>query len=176
MSDFERCLEFVLRWEGGFVNHPSDPGGATNRGITQKTYNTYRQSKKLPIRSVEVIGLEEVRDIYKTRYWDAAGCEALLGGLDLMHFDTAVNMGVGRARQYLSQSRGSLEVYARLRSDFYLSLGTFGDFGKGWMRRLTACCLEAGKSVGIPSRIFLNGQELVIRRMSVLEGKLYIST
>jgi len=43
-SAFETALPFVLRWEGGFVDHPADPGGRTNRGVTQRTYDAWRQS------------------------------------------------------------------------------------------------------------------------------------
>lgn len=67
--DFERALEFTLRWEGGYVNHPSDPGGATNRGITQVTYNQWRTQKGLPTREVRLIEEDEVRSIYWQYYW-----------------------------------------------------------------------------------------------------------
>ena len=67
--DFERALEFTLRWEGGYVNHPSDPGGATNRGITQVTYNQWRTQKGLPTREVRLIEEGEVRSIYWQFYW-----------------------------------------------------------------------------------------------------------
>jgi lysozyme family protein len=67
--DFERALEFTLRWEGGYVNHPSDPGGATNRGITQVTYDQWRTQKRLPTREVRLIEEHEVRSIYWQYYW-----------------------------------------------------------------------------------------------------------
>ena len=47
---FEASLPFVLRWEGGFVDHPNDPGGRTNKGVTQKVYDAWRKRQGLPVR------------------------------------------------------------------------------------------------------------------------------
>jgi len=68
-TDLELALAFTLKWEGGFVNHPSDIGGATNRGITQATYNQWRSTKGLPTRSVRDIEDSEVKQIYAQFYW-----------------------------------------------------------------------------------------------------------
>ena len=69
MSDFERALEFTLRWEGGKVDDPHDHGGRTNRGITQRTYDGWRSDHDLPARDVYLLEEDELQDIYRTLYW-----------------------------------------------------------------------------------------------------------
>src|SRR5712692_4452895 len=103
MSDtrFDSSLQFVLKWEGGFVDDPADPGGATNKGITQGVYDSYRKRKGLAHQGVKSISDAEVSEIYQSSYWDAAKCGSLPAPLDLVEFDTAVNMGVGRAVKFL---------------------------------------------------------------------------
>ena len=66
---FRAALPFVLRWEGGFVHHPDDPGGATNQGVTQRVYDAWRAGEGLGQRSVRLIDDDEVRAIYETGYW-----------------------------------------------------------------------------------------------------------
>lgn len=100
---FNSALNFVLRWEGGYVNHPADPGGATNFGVTQVTYNQYRTTKKLSLQSVKSISALEVQDIYASNYWLKAGCDSLPSKLALCHFDWAVNHGTTGAIKTLQQ-------------------------------------------------------------------------
>lgn len=92
---FEKCLKFVLQWEGGISNHPADSGGLTNKGITQTTYTSYLKSKGLPQKSVIHITYEELKEIYYKRYWLASGCEKMSPKFAALCFDTAVNMGTG---------------------------------------------------------------------------------
>lgn len=106
MSRYTDCLIYVLRWEGGFVNDPSDRGGATNRGITQKTYNSYLTKNQLTLRSVEEIDDTEVAEIYKLEYWDKCHCSDIPTPLDLIVFDSAVQHGVSRASKWLQYCVG----------------------------------------------------------------------
>jgi lysozyme family protein len=101
------ALVFTLKWEGGFTNNPLDPGGPTNFGIIQSRYDQYRNSKKLPRRSVKDITVTEYTEIYDFYYWEPVRAKWLDGTLGLALFDTAVNMGVGGA---LSRLQMSLEV------------------------------------------------------------------
>jgi len=103
-STFDPSLALTLAHEGGFVNHPKDPGGATNKGVTQKVYDAYRVSKGETPRSVRSITNAEVKDIYRRQYWNAARCDALPAGLDYAVFDYAVNSGVGRAVKDLQRT------------------------------------------------------------------------
>ena len=100
------ALKFTLLWEGGFVNNPLDPGGATNRGITQFTYDVYRINQHLPIRSVVNIAEEEVQDIYYSMYWKPSQAELAVEPLAVVLFDTAVNFGVGGAIEFLQEALG----------------------------------------------------------------------
>ena len=105
-SPFESALPFILRWEGGFVDHPSDPGGRTNKGVTQRAYDGWLTRRGLPPRDVEQITDDEVKAIYETDYWLPPRCNELPSQLDLVQFDTAVNMGVGRAVRFLQAAVG----------------------------------------------------------------------
>lgn len=102
-SVFEEALRFTLKWEGGYVNHPADHGGETNKGITTATYRDYRARKGLPRQSVRFITDAEVRDIYEMMYWKPARCDAMAKPLAIAHFDTAVNFGVGGATLFLQE-------------------------------------------------------------------------
>lgn len=105
-ANLKKALEFTLRWEGGFVNHPADPGGATNKGITQAVYNRYRISKQQRTQTVENITDKEVHDIYFSNYWKPSKAEELDEALSIVQFDTAVNFGVGGAIMFVQEALG----------------------------------------------------------------------
>lgn len=135
MEYFEAALSHVLAYEGGYVDHPSDPGGATNRGVTQGTYDAYRADNGWPKQPVRNISDDEVADIYRTRYWDAIGADELPPALAFVVFDSAVNHGVSRTLGWLDDTYDWRELLL-IRLSFYVSLSTFDTFGKGWARRL----------------------------------------
>ncbi len=89
------ALTFTLAWEGGFTNHPKDPGGPTNKGITQATYNRYLRRNDRNIQSVRNITDKEVYEIYEKDYWDTVRAKFLKAPLALVLFDTCVNLGPG---------------------------------------------------------------------------------
>lgn len=161
---FERCLTEILHHEGGFVDHPKDPGGATNLGVTLNTAKAHRLDvdgdgdvDKIDVRLLKP---RDVRAVYRTSYWSAVGCDSLKPGVDLIVFDLAVNSGVGRAARFLQEAVGAepdgkvgpktlalanrlpaSELVLRIRNRrerFYRGLGTFATFGRGWMARLNA--------------------------------------
>lgn len=102
MGRFDDCLHFICDREGGYVNDPLDRGGATNCGITQRTYTDWLTHNHLPLKSVQDITDEEVHDIYKDNYW----VRDLPVGLDLLVFDSAVQHGKGRAVKWLQELVG----------------------------------------------------------------------
>ena len=174
-----KALQLVLAHEGGYSNHPEDPGGATNKGITQAVYDGFRTSSGEPVRSVRSITQAEVAAIYDQQYWDRANCDRLPAGLDYAVFDYAVNSGVSRAAKDLQRELGvkadgviglgtiaaaegvdSQRVITGLcdrRLRFLRSLRTFGTFGRGWTSRVDgvrAAALElAGTSRVAPQPV-----------------------
>lgn len=129
-SALDAALKFVLRWEGGFVDHPADPGGRTNKGVTQKVYDGWRRRQGQPPRDVKDITNDEVHTIYASDYWVPPRCDLLGTPLGMVQFDTAVNMGVGRAVRFLQASVGC---------------GVDGDFGPGTEAAVAGC--DAGSTV-----------------------------
>ena len=162
--NWDEALRHILKYEGGYVNHPSDPGGMTNLGVTKRVWEEWT-GKPATEADMRALTPEMVGPLYKTRYWDAVRANDLPSGVDLCVFDCAVNAGVGRASKFLQQAVGVTadgqigpktveattakpadEVVAKfcdLREAHYKSLPTFATFGKGWMRRLASVESEA---------------------------------
>jgi len=94
------ALKFTMPWEGGLADHPSDPGGRTNEGVTQATYDAWRSGRSLPKQDVAQIQTEEVKQIYEQNYWRAGGCDKYQAPLDVACFDSVVNFGVGGGKSF----------------------------------------------------------------------------
>ncbi|MBV6624575.1 MAG: DUF4114 domain-containing protein [Rivularia sp. (in: Bacteria)] len=148
-DNFAEALNFTLEREGGYVNDPDDPGGATNKGITQSTYNQYRTSLGLETSDVKSITDEEVSDIYFDSYWLASSSEELLTKLSIAHFDASVNHGVGKAKEMLEEAQASggdemnqVNKYLDIREDYYYYLVEQNPknqkFLQGWLNRVNA--------------------------------------
>lgn len=105
-SSFDAALARVLRHEGGYSDHPADPGGPTNKGIIQRVYDADRKRRGLPPRSVRGLEDAEMRDIYRRQYWDAVRGDDLPVGLDYAVFDAAVNSGPAQAAKWLQRALG----------------------------------------------------------------------
>ena len=155
--NYDKCLETILHHEGGYVNHPKDPGGETNLGVTKRVYQEHGGTKDM-----KDLLVEDVAPIYKKGYWDKMKCDDIPSGLDLCLFDFGVNAGPGRAAKFLQSMIGTtvdggigpntlakLEEYIRengeheavnkyqeMRQKYYEKLSTFDTFGKGWTRRV----------------------------------------
>lgn len=157
-NNFKKCLEIILHHEGGYVNHPKDPGGETNLGVTKRVYEEWGGTKDM-----KDLTVDDVAPIYKKNYWDKLKGDELPAGLDLCVFDFGVNAGPGRAAKYLQSMIGStpdggigpmtlqalenyveeqgsiaevIKDYQSERQKYYESLSTFSTFGKGWTRRV----------------------------------------
>lgn len=105
---FKTALQFTLKWEGGYS--PNDVGGAVNRGITQATYDTYRQSKSLSIQTVSKITEAEVEEAYLELFWKPCKADLMCLPLAIIHFDTAVNFGVTGSTEFLQEALGGVPV------------------------------------------------------------------
>lgn len=157
-ENLDNALKWVLAHEGGYVNHPKDPGGATNMGVTQRVYDGYRARRGLHKQSVRAITADEVAEIYKRQYWDAVKADDLPSGVDYAVFDYAVNSGPGRAVKDLQREVGAtvdgvmgfrtlaavqqqdpfdlIERLCNRRMRFLKSLRHWGTFGRGWTARV----------------------------------------
>lgn len=139
---FKKALQFVLKCEGGYSNNPNDLGGATNKGITQNTYNAYLKRKGRQARDVRNITDAEVEDIYYSRYWLGAGCEKMSPVFAVVCFDTAVNMGVGRIKPFLQEAQYmdvDAFILARIRKyNEFAKVPSQRGFLHGWLNRVFA--------------------------------------
>jgi lysozyme family protein len=156
-QNFETVLAAVLRHEGGYVDHPSDPGGRTNLGVTQKVWEEW-VGHKVDEKAMRALTPELVSPLYKRKYWDKIKGDDLPSGVDYAVFDAAVNSGPGRAAKWLQGCVGVeqdggigpktlaavakfdpadlVEDYAKRRLSFLMDLPHWGTFGKGWGRRV----------------------------------------
>lgn len=185
---FQHALAFVLRWEGGWADHPHDPGGATMRGITLATYTQWRlqQGRKKPTKEdLRNISDEEVQAIYRAGYWGKCRCDELPAGLALLVFDMAVNAGPARAVRLLQATVGEVQdgiigprtvaaaatsyaagpsalfaEYSARRAHYYGGLSTFRTFGLGWLRRAFAGQAEAMRLVTREALLIERGNDL----------------
>lgn len=100
-ENFSRALSRILAYEGGKVNDPQDPGGKTNQGITQATYNAWLHRHGRDSFDVFSLPVSDRDAIYKSQYWDMICADELPAGVDLVLFDAAVNSGCGQAVKWL---------------------------------------------------------------------------
>ena len=157
LSNWDNSFKLMLKSEGGFVNHPSDPGGMTNLGVTKATWENWvgRGSDEAEMRGLTP---EKVEPMYKKKFWDAVRGDELPIGLDYLMFDFAVNAGAGRAIKTLQTAVGVtpdgsfgpitmaalqaadpvklIERFSAEKEAFYRSLGNFDVYGTGWLNRV----------------------------------------
>lgn len=163
-QNWDEAFKHILKYEGGYVNHPSDPGGMTNLGVTKRVWEEWT-GKPATEADMRALTPAMVGPLYKKRYWDAVRGDDLPSGVDLCVFDCAVNAGVGRAAKLLQQVVGVtadgqigpatlaavtskpaddiIEKFCNLREAHYKSLPQFVTFGKGWMNRLNSVEAES---------------------------------
>ena len=174
-ENYDHCLGLILHHEGGYVNHPKDPGGETNKGITKRVYENWCIEQDLFQKEMKDLKISDVAPIYKNNYWDRVKAEALPHGVDLCVFDFSVNAGTGRGAKYLQTIVGAVSdgaigpntlrqvdefvalrgeedlvvAYSDARRRYYKKLRTFDTFGRGWLRRVDETEVEALKLAGV---------------------------
>lgn len=163
-SNFQRAFALTLKHEGGYVDHPADPGGATNLGVTIGTLSDWlgRKASKAEVRALTK---ESVAPIYKRNYWDVMRCDDLPMGVDYAVYDFGVNSGPRRGVMALQRAIGVADdgvvgpvTLERLkgrspdelvrkicadRMSFLRKIRTWRTFGKGWTRRVDGVLSEA---------------------------------
>lgn len=138
---FRRCHAVTAKWEGGWSDHPADPGGKTMYGITHAVYQRWLRSKGRRLKPVRKITRAEAEDIYFDDYWVPSGGPTLRPGVDLATYDASVNSGVSRGRRWLKASIGgadhqTVKRMCAKRLGFVQSLRIWESFGRGWARRI----------------------------------------
>ena len=140
LTGFDAAIKFVLEREGGatVTNDPADPGGLTKYGISQRAH---------PGLDIQNLTEEQAKAIYRKVYWEDSGCDRLQWPMNLIQLDTATNMGVGRAKQFLAQTQDP-EDYLWLRLDWYRQIvrnrPASGKFLPGWLLRMVLLRKAAG--------------------------------
>lgn len=156
-DNFDAALKAILHHEGGYVNHPADPGGMTNLGVTKRVWEEW-VGHEVDEKTMRNLTPELVGPMYKVKYWDKIKGDDLPTGVDYIVFDAAVNSGPGRAAKWLQACVGVepdggigpktlaavkafdtnqlIEDYAKRRLSFLMDLQTWDTFGKGWGRRV----------------------------------------
>ena len=138
-TSFNKMLDFVLQSEGGYV--ADDCGEAGNRGVRQSTYDSYRKGKGLQPRDVKELTLDETREIYYETYYKKSGADKIEDTiLAFQVFDTAVNMGVGAAKELLNQSGNDADKFRELRLKRYKNIAAKNPskrkYLEGWINRV----------------------------------------
>lgn len=184
-QNYGRALSRVLVHEGGYANHPRDPGGATMKGVTQRVYDAYRQRRGEESRSVRLIDEAELQAIYRRQYWDVVKGDSLPAGVDYVVMDGAVHSGPLQSVKWLQRALGTVKVDGQIgeatlaaveaypdhdrlvaliigrRLAFLQALKTWSDFGRGWTSRVVQV-RETGQawatgSVGPKPEFFIGG-------------------
>lgn len=161
MTRFDKCLAITLKHEGGWSDHPSDPGGATMKGVTIGTYAQFK-GRRVTKAELRAISDADLRAIYRRNYWNKVRGDDLPPGLDLVAFDAAVNSGPARGSRWLQGALsvaqdgkvgpvtiqaaqkarglvgagGPIDRACDARMAFLRGLKTWSTFGKGWTTRV----------------------------------------
>jgi len=138
--DFNTAFEKLMQFEGGFVNNPKDPGGATNFGITQAVARSHGYTGDM-----QALPVGTAKAIYQTDYWNLMLCDNLPDPLKYPVFDAAVNNGSGNARRWLLLAeqgdctpQQQVARFCGYRLKYYASLPTWPVFGHGWVNRVSS--------------------------------------
>ncbi|CAB5220093.1 Peptidoglycan binding domain containing protein [uncultured Caudovirales phage] len=168
-ENWEQCFALILKNEGGYVDNPKDPGGATNLGCTKKVWEEW-VGHEVTKDVIKALMPNDVMPLYKERYWDTVKGDDLPIGVDYAVFDLAINSGPGKAAKTLqsvlgvssdgkigpatiaaAQAANAGEIASRIcetRLAFLQGLSTWSTFGKGWGRRVAEVAQTAKNMVG----------------------------
>lgn len=156
-DNWDAALKHLLAEEGGYVNHPKDPGGRTNLGVTQRVWEEWVGH---PVDEATMQNLKpaDVAPLYRRKYWDTIRGDDLPAGVDLAVFDAAVNSGPFRAASWLQEvvgakpdgaigpatlaalkrwlARDVVDLFNAKRLSFLQRLDNWATFGRGWGARV----------------------------------------
>jgi lysozyme family protein len=168
-TNWDACFNHLIKHEGGFSDHPLDPGGMTNLGVTQQVWENW-VGHSVTEQEMRDLTPEKVKPLYKDVYWDRVKGDKLPSGVDYCVFDAAVNSGVSRAAKWLQTTVGAvadgaigeqtlkqvlltnplmvIDKYSAIRLEFLKGRSTWPTFGKGWERRVEEVRVAALKMCG----------------------------
>ena len=168
-ENFSKALEHLLRSEGGYSDHPQDPGGRTNLGVTQAVWEDWID-RSVSEENMKALTPAKVAPLYREMYWDRIKGDKLPSGVDYCVFDAAVNSGASRAVKWLQTTVGAvadgmigeqtlkqvlltnplmvIDKYSAIRLEFLKGRSTWPTFGKGWERRVEEVRVTALKMCG----------------------------
>jgi len=157
-ENWEKAFALTLKHEGGYVNHPLDPGGRTNLGVTQRSWEAWL-GRSVTEAEMKALTPEMVKPFYKKQYWDRIKGDQLPSGVDFAAYDFAVNSGVTRASKVLQEVAGAIQdgiigprsleainavppdemidAICMIRLQFLKNLKNWSTFGKGWNTRVS---------------------------------------
>jgi lysozyme family protein len=146
--NFDQAFDRLISNEGGYVNHPDDPGGETKFGISKRSY---------PRVDIKNLTRDEAKQIYRTDFWLRGQMDQYDGAVSFQVFDAAVNHGIGNAIRLLQKAAGvaddghigpvtiaavkaksvtdMLMLFIAWRIRFWTKLSTWDSFGRGWANR-----------------------------------------
>jgi lysozyme family protein len=146
--NFDQAFDRLFGNEGGYVDNPADPGGETNYGISKRSY---------PDVDIKNLTRDGAKAIYLRDFWTPLQADHLDDALMFQVFDFAVNSGIQTAIRYLQRAIGvaddghfgklsqsalgtmttaqAIIRFVAMRLDFWTSLSTWAEFGRGWARR-----------------------------------------
>lgn len=102
-KNFLEAIEHILKIEGGYVDHPNDPGGATNFGISLRFYNAKIDDKATKL-TIQALNKKEAVQIYYDHFWKGSKYESLSKNLASKMLDMAINMGHSQANKLLQRA------------------------------------------------------------------------
>jgi len=172
VDSFDRVMEFIFRWEGGYVNDPDDPGGETKFGISKRAN---------PDVNIKDLTQDEAKELYRGRYWKPVKGSTMPFIEALTTMDFAVHSGVQTALGYWNDAR-DVRSYVILRTDYLRTIRgretgefLFNRYGRGWMARINALHEQISIAEATPDveliQIYYGPKVLELRPEKVTVGR-----
>jgi len=137
MANFEKAIVVLLKHEGGYVNNPNDPGGATNYGVSLRFLKDYPElgdidkDGDVDIQDIKNMKIADAKKIYQKIWWDKNKYGNIVDDtIATKVFDAAVNMGTSQAHKLLQTA---------LNKAFGMRLTVDGIVGPATMGVINAC-------------------------------------
>ena len=161
-ANLAHSLDLILASEGGYADVPGDTGGPTNMGVTLTAFRAWTSRPEATPDDLRGMPRQVAREVFASEYATPVCFDELPSGLDYAVLDASVNSGPSRAARLLQESLGMpaaqvdgiigaktlaavaaaaspsalVPAYCDARLAFMQQLTSWGQFGKGWSRRV----------------------------------------